>query len=98
MLFDATKGETTWFITWDATYWTEEPLTLRAFRSLLGTRRFFNVADDETLEAMLAESASNQQEVTNRLGYQVREAVEEIIRTLDRIDQDENRRLLAGVS
>ena len=38
---------------------------------------------------MLKDSASNQQEVTERLGYQVREAVEEIIRSLDRIDQDE---------
>jgi len=46
---------------------------------------------------MLAESGTHQQEVTDRLGYQVREAVEEIIRALDRIDQDERRQLLAGV-
>src|SRR5438270_11740390 len=46
---------------------------------------------------MLKESASNQQEVTERLGYQVREAVEVIIRSLDRLDQDERRELLAGV-
>ncbi len=98
MLVDAPKGETTGFITWDATFWAEEPLTLRAFRSLLGVHRFFSVADDETLEAMLKESASNQQEVTDRLGYQVREAVEVIIRSLDRIDRDEKGQLLAGVS
>ena len=97
MLVDAPKGETTGFISWYATFWIEEPLTLRAFRSLLGVHRFFSVPDDETLEAMLAESASNQQEVTDRLGYQVREAVEVIIRSLDRIDQDEGRKLLAGV-
>ena len=97
MLVDAPKGETTGFITWDATFWAEEPLTLRAFRSLLGVHRFFSVPDDETLEAMLKESASNQQEVTDRLGYQVREAVEEIIRSLDRIDQDEKGQLLAGI-
>ena len=47
---------------------------------------------------MLKDSATHQQEVTDRLGYQVREAVEEIIRSLDRIDQDEKRQLLAGVS
>ena len=97
MLVDAPKGETTGFITWDATFWAEEPLTLRAFRSLLGVHRFFSVSEGETLEAMLKDSASNQQEVTDRLGYQVREAVEEIIRSLDRIDQDSNRGLLAGI-
>ena len=97
MLVDGPKGETTGFASWYATLWTEEPLTLRAFRSLLGVSRFFSVPDDETLEAMLAESATHQQEVTDRLGYQVREAVEEIIRALDRIDQDEGRQLLAGI-
>ena len=98
MLVDAPKGETTGFASWYATLWFEEPLTLRAFRSLLGVHRFFSVDDKDTLGAMLAESASNQQEVTIRLGYQVREAVEEIIRCLDRIDQDEGRQLLEGVT
>ena len=91
------KGETTGFASWYATLWLEEPLTLRAFRSLLGVQRFFSVADDETLEAMLAESASNQQEVTDQLGYQVREAVEVLIQSLDRTDQDQGRELLAGI-
>ena len=98
MLVDAPKGETTGFASWYATLWFEEPLTLRAFRSLLGVHRFFSVDDKDTLEEMLKESASNQQEVTIRLGYQVREAVEEIIRCLDRIDQDEGRQLLEGIT
>ena len=98
MLVDAPRGETTGFASWYATLWLEEPLTLRAFRSLLGVSRFFSAADADTLEQMLKDSASHQQEVTDRLGYQVREAVEEIIRALDRIDQDEKRQLLAGVS
>ena len=98
MLVDAPRGETTGFASWYATLWLEEPLTLRAFRSLLGVSRFFSAADADTLERMLKDSASHQQEVTDRLGYQVREAVEEIIRALDRIDQDEKRQLLAGVS
>src|SRR6202035_4524699 len=66
-------------------------------RSLLGVHRFFSVSDGETLEAMLKDSASNQQEVTDRLRYQGPEAVEEIIRSLDRIDQDSNGELLAGI-
>ena len=63
MLVDAPKGETTGFITWDATFWAEEPLTLRAFRSLLGVHRLFSAAYDGTPEAMLKQSALNQQEV-----------------------------------
>jgi len=98
MLVDAPRSETTGFASWYATLWLEEPLTLRAFRSLLGVSRFFAVADADTLEQMLKDSASHQQVVTDRLGYQVREAVEEIIRALGRIDQDEKRQLLAGVS
>ena len=80
MLVDAPRGETTGFASWYATLWLEEPLTLRAFRSLLGVSRFFSAADADTLEQMLKDSATHQQEVTIRLGYQVREAVEEIIR------------------
>ena len=57
MLVDAPKGETTGFASWYANLWFEEPLTLRAFRTLLGVHRFFSAADDETLEAMLKESA-----------------------------------------
>jgi hypothetical protein len=97
MLVDAPRGETTGFASWYAHLWLEEQLTQRAFRSLLGVRRFFGVADDETLEAMLAESATNQQEVTDQLGLQVRHAVEVLIQSLDRADQDHGRELLAGV-
>ncbi len=97
MLVDAPKGETTGYASWYANLWLEEPITLRAFRSLLQAERFFNVADDQTLEALLAKSASNQQEVTEQLGYQVRRAVEVLIHSLDRADQDFGRELLAGV-
>ena len=97
VLVDAPKGETTGFATWDAAFWSEEPVTLRAFRSLLGVQRFFGVAEGETPEVMSRDSASNQQEVTDRLGYQVREAVEEIVRVLDRVDQDAHGEILAGI-
>lgn len=97
MLVDAPKGETTGFSSWYASLWLEEPVTLRAFRSLLSANRFFNVPDDQTLEALLAKSASNQQEVTDQLGYQVRKAVEVLIYSLDRADQDFGRELLKDV-
>ena len=98
MLVDAPANETTGFASWYAALWLEEPITLRAFRSLLGVRRFFGVPDDETLEAMLTKSASNQQEVTDQLGYQVRRAVEMLVQSLDSIDKDRNRKLLSNVS
>ncbi len=98
MLVDAPPNETTGFATWDAELWTEESLTLRAFRNLLGVRRFFGVPDNETLEKMLEESAKNQQEVTDRLGYQVREAVELLVLSLDTLDKEQQRTLLVDVS
>jgi hypothetical protein len=97
MLVDAPKGDTTGYVSWYASLWLDEHITLRAFRSLLSASRFFNVPDDQTLESLLTESASNQQEVTDQLGYQVRRAVEVLIHSLDRADQDFGRELLAGV-
>ena len=37
------------------------------------------------------------QEVTDQLGFQVRKAVEVLVQAIDRIDQDRNRDLLAGL-
>ena len=98
MLVDAPNGETTGYASWYASLWLEEKITLQAFRSLLSMPRLFGVADDQALEALLTKSASNQQEVTDQLGYQVRRAVEVLIQSLERADQDHARELLAGVS
>ena len=46
------SGGTTGYVTWYASPWLEEHITLRAFRSLLGAQRFFSVLDDETLKAL----------------------------------------------
>jgi hypothetical protein len=94
----ARPGESTGVCTWDAELWLEEPLTLRAFRTLLGAHRFFTVAADETLPELLEESAQNQQEVTDRLGAQVREAVELLIDALDRADRDRHGQLLGEIA
>ncbi|MCI0390957.1 MAG: restriction endonuclease, partial [Acidobacteria bacterium] len=98
MLVNAPRGESSGFITWYANLWLEEKSTLQAFRSLLHVRRFFGVAETQTIEALLKESAQNRQEVTDRLGYQVRRAIEVFVQTIDRIDKDRDRALLAGVS
>lgn len=44
MLVYAPRGETTGYASWYASLWMDEPITLRAFHSLLGTHRFFGVA------------------------------------------------------
>ncbi|MBA2394622.1 MAG: restriction endonuclease, partial [Ktedonobacteraceae bacterium] len=98
MLIDAPPDETTGYYSWYATLWLEEPLTLRAFRSLLGMERFFNVPTDQTLEALLTKSALRQQEVTTQLGDQVRRAVETLVRMLDRLDKDSQGTLLHSIT
>ncbi|MGG6269127.1 Eco57I restriction-modification methylase domain-containing protein [Leptolyngbya sp. AN03gr2] len=98
MLVNAPKGETTGFISWYSTLWIEEHLTLRAFRSLLGVRRFFGVDDSQILEKLLADSLTDQQEVTDQLGYQVRRAVEVLVSAIARLDQDQNGALLKDIS
>ena len=97
MLVAARSGEATTFVTWDAGLWSEEPLTFRAFRALLGVARFFGVPSEEMLPALLAESAQNQQEVTEQLGSQVRRAVEVLVQAMDRINADRQGALFEGV-
>jgi hypothetical protein len=97
MLVFAPHGDTTDFTSWYASLWIDEPITLSAFHSLLSTRRFFGVAPSDTLLALLKESAQDQQEVTNQLGDQVRDAVEVLIQAFDGLDQDSGRTLLKGV-
>jgi hypothetical protein len=97
MLVNAPKNETTGYASWYANLWLEEPVTLRAFRTLLGADRFFSVPEDETLEALLDRSAADQQEVTDQLGYQVRKAVEVLIQAVDKADKVHHGKLLKGV-
>jgi len=63
MLVDAPVGATTGYASWYARLWSQEPVTLRAFQSLLGVRRFFG-PQDETLESLLESSLEHQEEVT----------------------------------
>jgi hypothetical protein len=97
-LVDAPPNATTGFATWRSDLWLEEPITLRAFRTLLGPRRLFGVPEPERLEALLAASAERQKEVTDQLGRQVRRAVEILVHALDRADRESGRTLLEGVS
>ena len=96
MLVDAPVGAVTTFASWYARHWGQESVTLQAFVSLLGIRRFF-VDRSEQLPALLDNSLKFQDEVTDALGEQVRRAVEVLIQALDRADVDRNRELLDGI-
>lgn len=97
MLVNAPVGATSSHASWYARLWFQEPLTLKAFQSLLGIRRFFG-PKDETLDSLLEKSLEYQEEVTDTLGAQVRRAVEVLVQCLDKADQDRNRELLRDVS
>lgn len=96
MIVDAPVGAVTSFASWYARLWSQEPITLQAFVHLLGIRRFF-VDETEQLPALFDSSLKYQDEVTDALGEQVRRAVEVLIQSLDKADQDRNRELLHDV-
>jgi hypothetical protein len=96
-LVDAPRGQTSGFATWEAGIWLEERSTLNAFVTLLGAHRFFSVPETDTLEALLAESANAQQEVTDQLGRQVRAAVEMLVDAFSRADRERGGRLLGDL-
>jgi type I restriction-modification system DNA methylase subunit len=93
---NAPVGATSGYATWLARLWWQEPVTFRAFVSLLGVRRCFG-AEDQRLDRLLEKSIAFQEEVTDTLGEQVRRAVEVLIQALGRADQDRNGELLEDV-
>lgn len=96
-LVNAPLGSTSSDISWYARLWFQEPVTLKAFQSLLGVRRCFGPTG-ETLENMLEKSLEYHEEITDTLGEQVRRAVEVLVQSLDKADADRNRELLRGIS
>ena len=97
MLVYAPRGETSGYASWYAGIWQEEPITLRAFSSVMHARRFFGVTEGDTLSILLRESAQDQQEVTDQLGLQVRRSVEVLVQAFDRLDQESGRQLLRDI-
>lgn len=97
LLVNAPSGATSSHASWYARLWFQEPVTLKAFQSLLGVRRCFG-PEEETLDFLLEKSLEYQEEITDTLGEQVRRAVEVLIQCLDKADADRNRELLRDVS
>jgi hypothetical protein len=81
------KGVTT-IAMFDAIAWPEpaERDVVRAFLSLLERRRFFVVQEQRRLPELLRQSLNNQEEITDRLGVQVRQAVELLVAAFGRAD------------
>jgi hypothetical protein len=93
----APRGGTTAAGVWDAGTWGEEPEALAGLVGLLSRSRFLAEAPADRLPALFEESLERQEEVTEALGRQVREAVELLVGALDSLDAVSNRELLAGV-
>ncbi|MFF4625266.1 Eco57I restriction-modification methylase domain-containing protein [Nonomuraea jabiensis] len=93
-LVSAPRQSVTTTAVFDAMAWNEaaELVVVRAFFSLLGRERFFGVTDDETLPALLAASKDNQEVITERLGSQVRQAVELLVGAIGRADAADRER------
>lgn len=88
MLIHAAPGQATSYVNWNAMLWNEERVTWRAFVSLLGAQRFFAGDEEGRLERLFERSLENQQEVTDQLGLQVRRALELLVSTFEREDQN----------
>ncbi|PRW65226.1 Eco57I restriction-modification methylase domain-containing protein [Actinopolyspora mortivallis] len=78
----------------DAVPWPEaaEREVVRAFVSLLGRRRFFAVPEGERLPELLRASEDSQEEITEALGVQVREAVELLVAAFGRASTEQRDR------
>lgn len=101
MLVHSKPGETAGFVTWETELFLEEKITLQAFRSLLSQHQFFGVAENNTLAAMIDESKNHQQELTEQLGSQVRQAIEVLMRSFEQMDESSgalNANPLDGIS
>ena len=96
-LVNAPVDDTSGYTSWYARLWWQEPVTFKAFVSLLGVRRFFGPAE-ERLDQLLQRSLAEHREVTDTLGEQVRRAVEVLVQSLGRADDDRRGELLAGVT
>jgi hypothetical protein len=96
-LVHAPEGHATGWGSWRASEFATEPVLLDSFLSVLQARRFVAVADKDTPEALLVESAATHAEVTDQLGLQVRRATELLVNAISRADRHRDGTLLAGV-
>ncbi|RFU39434.1 hypothetical protein DZF91_22455 [Actinomadura logoneensis] len=82
----APRGKATATAVFDSADWqaAAERDVVRAFVSMLRRERFFGVPEEETLPALLAASEDHQEDITEALGVQVRQAVELLVAAIGR--------------
>ncbi|MBW8485536.1 Eco57I restriction-modification methylase domain-containing protein [Actinomadura parmotrematis] len=95
----APRGGVTTTAVFDAIGWHEaaERIVVSAFVSLLSRERFFGVPDGETLPELLKASLDNQEDITEALGVQVRQAVELLVAAIGRAHTEDRARGGAGI-
>ena len=94
----ASPSETTSWMTWTAQTWNDDPLTLAAFKDLLGESRFFAGPRDQVVLELIKQSRQRQLDVADQLGNQVREALQILVHELDRVDAELGGTFLRGYS
>jgi hypothetical protein len=94
----ASPSETTSWMTWTAQTWNDDPLTLAAFKDLLGESRFFAGPRDQVILELIKQSRQRQLDVADQLGNQVREALQSLVHELDRVDAELGGEYLRGYS
>jgi hypothetical protein len=83
---------------WDASLWIEERETLDSFVALLSRHRFLGVTMSEQLPALLEQSTEAQEEITDALGQQVRDAAIMLVKQFDVLNRDSDNAFLDDVS
>ncbi|MFC5947041.1 Eco57I restriction-modification methylase domain-containing protein [Pseudonocardia lutea] len=88
VLVRAPKGGVTSHVVFDAVGWGDaaDRDVVRAFLSFLRRTRFFGVPEAERLPALLKRSEDSQEDLTDALGVQVRQAVELLVTAIGRAD------------
>lgn len=83
---------------WRTSDLADERILQSGFVSLLGARRFFAVAEDQTLERLFERAADAEAEITKGLGLSVRRSVELLVAAISRDDVATSGRVLDGVA
>ncbi|WP_379866580.1 Eco57I restriction-modification methylase domain-containing protein [Marinobacter sp. M5B] len=94
----ASPSETTSWMTWTTQTWNDDPLTLAAFKDLLGESRFFAGPRDQTILELIKQSRERQLDVADQLGNQVRTALQILVHEFDRVDAELDGRFLRNYS
>lgn len=89
------------FATWYSIDWRREPILLNAFYSLFRFMTIFKAANsnelNNSLVGMLTRTIDTQDEMTDTLGSQVQHAIEVLVQSLEKANEDRNGELLKDV-